>query len=65
MAGLISPYDTMSIVDAIKDFVLGIDLISVDKARTVFDQALNQCDKDQNGYLNARELISIFRKLVK
>jgi len=55
----------MSIVDAIKDFVLGIDLISVDKARTVFDQALNQCDKDQNGYLNARELISIFRKLIK
>lgn len=49
----------------ILDWLFGIDIISVDDAISIFQQAIKTVDTDNNGYLNIRELITIFKRMCK
>lgn len=53
------------ILAMLKDWILGVELVSVDDAREAFENALDACDKDKDGMLSIRELISLFRAVMK
>lgn len=47
------------------DMIMGVKLISKDDAITKFAEAVEKCDKDKDGYLSVRELIAVFKKVLK
>lgn len=53
------------ILAMLKGWILGVELVSVDDAREAFENALDACDKDKDGMLSIRELISLFRAVMK
>lgn len=53
------------ILAMLKDWILGVELVSVDDAREAFENALDACDKDKDGMLSIRELISLLRSVMK
>lgn len=53
------------IMGKILDWLMGVNIISIDDAVSIFQQAITQVDTDENGYLNLRELISIFKRMCK
>ena len=53
------------ILAMLKDWILGVELVSVGDAREAFENALDACDKDKDGMLSIRELVSLFRSVMK
>lgn len=51
--------------DRLKDFIFGVELLSVEKAKASFEIALDIADKDENGYLSMREIITVFKEMMK
>lgn len=44
---------------------MGVKLIEKDKAIEKFIVAVDLCDTDDDGYLSVRELIAVFKKVLK
>jgi len=55
----------MSIVERIKEFIFGIEVVSVADAREAFDKALDTVDADEDGMLSIRELMDVFRQVAR
>ena len=55
----------MSIVERIKEFIFGIEVVSVASAREAFDKALDTVDADEDGMLSIRELMGVFRQVAR
>lgn len=55
----------MSIVERIKEFIFGIEVVSVASAREAFDKALDTVDADEDGMLSIRELMDVFRQVAR
>lgn len=55
----------MSIVERIKEFIFGIEVVSVADAREAFDKALDTVDADEDGMLSIRELMGVFRQVAR
>ena len=55
----------MSIVERIKKFIFGIEVVSVASAREAFDKALDTVDADEDGMLSIRELMDVFRQVAR
>lgn len=53
----------MRIIEAIKKFIFGIGVVSVEDAKRAFERALACVDKDKDGMLSIRELIGIFKEV--
>lgn len=47
------------------DMIMGVKLIAKDEAIAKFADAVEKCDKDEDGYLSVRELIAVFKKVLK
>ena len=45
--------------------IMGVKLIAKDEAIAKFADAVEKCDKDEDGYLSVRELIAVFKKVLK
>lgn len=55
----------MSIIERIKEFIFGIEVVSVADAREAFDKALDTVDADEDGMLSIRELMDVFRQVAR
>lgn len=55
----------MSIIERIKEFIFGIEVVSVASAREAFDKALDTVDADEDGMLSIRELMDVFRQVAR
>lgn len=55
----------MSIVERIKEYIFGIEVVSVASAREAFDKALDTVDADEDGMLSIRELMDVFRQVAR
>lgn len=55
----------MSIVERIKEYIFGIEIVSVADAREAFDKALDTVDADEDGMLSIRELMDVFRQVAR
>lgn len=55
----------MSIVERIKEYIFGIEVVSVADAREAFDKALDTVDADEDGMLSIRELMDVFRQVAR
>lgn len=51
--------------DRLKDFLFGVNVVSVEKAKAAFDIALDLADKDENGYLSVRELVTVMKEMIR
>lgn len=51
--------------DRIKEFIFGVNVVDIEKAKAAFDIAIDLADKDENGYLSVREIITVFKELCK
>lgn len=55
----------MGLMQTIKAFLFGIDLVSTEELTHIVDTAIKQCDKDGNGYINIDEFLSFVRDMTK
>jgi len=55
----------MSIIERIKEYIFGIEVVSVADAREAFDKALDTVDADEDGMLSIRELMDVFRQVAR
>lgn len=55
----------MKLLDRILDYLLDYPAITVSEAREICNTAIGKCDLDADGYLSARELISVCKSLLK
>lgn len=53
----------MSIIERIKEMILGVEVMSVTDAEKAFADALTRIDKDEDGMVSVRELIAVFREV--
>lgn len=44
---------------------MGRDIVSVDECKAAFDTAILMVDTDNNGMLSVRELVSLFRTVIR
>lgn len=47
------------------NFILGVKMVSVEDAKTTFLNAVDECDRNADGFLDLRELIATFKKLIE
>lgn len=53
----------MKAIERIKEFLFGVEVVSVEDAVRAFDRAIYCADKDEDGMLSIRELIGIFKEV--